>query len=215
MAFGPGRLKSAPRFEHRVVAPRPYLRWLIGNGERLDRVRLARAKLSAKTLQKRQALFGGDESVKNEAFALLEKSRSLRQGPDRWYILEGETVVDCVLEFENVTIFVEGKRTEPNLTSATSWYRERKQVIRNLDCLYHAPERTLNWYVLLVVEEGTRPAEEAKELDKTAIERVARSLPHLGAEGAAALWQHYLGFTTWQELQVRFRLADYPDTTEA
>ncbi len=167
--------------------------------------------MGANTLDKRKALFDGDQSIKEEGLALLAATKNPRQG--KWFILEGETVVDCVLEFENATVYVEGKRTEPNLTSSTSWYQGRKQVLRNLDCLLHAPNRPANWFVLLAVEEGTKPEQEANALDLASEEVLRESMPHLNSGQLAKAWEHYLGFATWAMIGKRFGLPPFPDTT--
>ncbi len=205
-----GPLKEPPHFEKSVPAPRPYLEWLVRNGSKLDRTAL-KGDLSQHTLDKRRALIDGDPAVIREALDIL--SRSPGSG-ENWAILEGSTQVDCVLAFENVTVYIEGKRKESHLTSSTTWYPHRSQVMRNLDCLYHSTDRPHNWYVLLVVEQGTPPEAQAPTLD-TCGEEVAKALPHLAETGQLEeAWHHYLGFTTWQAIQSAFDLPAFPDTVD-
>ena len=120
-------------------------------------------------------------------------------------------MIDCALFTENATVFIEGKRTEPDLTDSTKWHPDRNQVVRNLDCLRVESDRAAEWYVLLVVEEGTSAADQAIDLDND-IKAFEASLPQLSRGELADIRQHYLGYTTWQEIQRTFSLDPYPDT---
>lgn len=198
-----GRLTSPPVFEHACLAPEDLLRWMITNPGRLDWSKLERSELAASTIEKRRALRDGDMLVMQEALALLE-ARGRRPGSGRWHVLEGVTKVDCALFGEDVTIFVEGKRTEPRLTEDVSWLRGRDQVVRNLDCLRVDPRRAARWFVVLVVDEDSTAEAEARRLDHGG-ERVQAALPHLPADDVEQLWSRYAGYTTWQAIQREFR----------
>lgn len=139
-------LASPPAFEYPCLAPEDLLRWMITNPSRLDWSKLERSNLAPSTIEKRRALRDGDMVVMQEALALLQ-AKGRRPGSGQWHVLEGVTKVDCALFGEDVTIFVEGKRTEPHLTEDVSWLRGRDQVVRNLDCLRADPRRAARWFV--------------------------------------------------------------------
>lgn len=77
--------------------------------------------------------------------------------------------------------------------------------MRNLDCLRVEPDRAEPWGVLLVVEEGTPAHQLVRRFDHD-FESARRAVPHLSGAAAAELWSHYLGFTTWQDIQRTFDL---------
>lgn len=197
-----GPLSYPPVFEHACLAPEDLLRWMITNPSRLDWSKLEGSTLAPSTIEKRRALRDGDLIVTQEALALLQ-AKGRRPGSGQWHVLEGVTKVDCALFGEDVTIFVEGKRTEPHLTEDVSWLRGRDQVIRNLDCLGVDPRRSARWFVLLVVDEGMTAEADARRLDLGG-ERVRAALPHLPADEVDQMWSHYAGYTTWQAIQREF-----------
>lgn len=196
------RPQSPPMFEYACLAPEDLLRWMITNPSRLDWSKLEHSKLAPSTIEKRRALRDGDVIVMQEALALLE-AKGRRPGSRHWHVLEGVTKVDCALFGEDVTVFVEGKRTEPRLTEDVSWLRGRDQVVRNLDCLRVDPRRAARWFVVLVVDEDSTAEADARRLDLGG-ERVRAALPHLPADEVDQLWSHYVGYTTWQAIQREF-----------
>jgi hypothetical protein len=207
----PGTLRSSPRFEYPCLAAEDLLIWLIENAPLLGQSALGKFKGAPVTKNKRDALLKGDPVVRKEARARLA-SHGRRPGRGQWQVLEGETKVDCALFADNVTLFIEGKRTEPHLTDRVTWVPDRNQVLRNLDCLRVEAFRPAERYVLLVVEEGTKLVGEAIALDGGGA-TVDRALPHLADGPRQDLWSHYLGYTTWQAIQGRFQLDALPDTT--
>ena len=117
-----------------------------------------------------------------------------------WWVLEGTTKVDCALFAENVTVFIEGKRTEPHLTSSVSWDMKRHQVFRNLDVLEALPCRQEQFLMLLIVdEEKGGVLKEVEALDH-GLDVAFASWPHRTRKESEALWAHYCGFTTWQQI---------------
>jgi hypothetical protein len=186
------------------------LRWLVNNPQRLEwPCEEGRRKAYGQgTTEKREALLAGDLRVRQEALQKLEE----RHVEQAWWVFEGLTSVDCFVQSREVTLFVEGKRTEPSLTARSEWDPRRHQVFRNLDCLRVFPERRANFYVLLVVEEGGLTHPEARELDGK-YEDARESWPHLDEAQAEELWSHYLGYATWQELARAFGLT-LPDTRD-
>lgn len=205
-----GQLVRPPIFEYQAEAPVDYLRCLVQRPDRiLDATQADTSllsELSPAAASKRCQLADGDADVMAEALRKLSASGIGRH----WWVLEGPTSVDCVLMAEQVTVFIEGKRTEPHLTGGTTWDRHRHQVFRNLDCLRAMPGLAAQYYVLLLVDEQSPAAAEARELDGTYL--VARdSWPHLDDHQAEGLFSHYLGYGTWQQITGKLHLPQTAD----
>jgi hypothetical protein len=202
----PGKLLKPPKFEYPVKSPPDYLKWLVQHPCRLrwPKTKGKEKRFAPITMKNRQALLAGDDATKKEALSRLETDSS----PGNWWVFEGRTFVDCALLAKNVTVFVEGKRTEPHLTDKIEWDPERDQVCRNLDCLRVYEQKAKRYYVLLIVEEASSSHEEAKRFDTEAGYEVARkSCPHLKKPELDELWKHYLGHTTWEKLEKEFGLS--------
>ena len=86
------------------------------------------------TQEKRKKLFDGEKAIQEEALRELE-----RHGPEKserkWWAFEGFTSVDCLLETDKIVIGIEGKRTETGQSKSVSWYKNRDQLIRNIEAL--------------------------------------------------------------------------------
>ncbi len=208
----PGKLLRGPCFEYPCAAPADYLKSLIASPERLQWPVISgqRKKYSEVTERCRHKLLSGDAGVQATAMNKLEQGKRGRA----WWILEGETKVDCAIFASGVTLFIEGKRTEPHLTAGVDWDKDRHQVIRNLDCLRALPDRKDSYFVLLAVDEANPDVlseAQALDFDYTTAER---SLPHLSSQCAKELFDaHYLGFVTWQRIAGAFNL-NLPSTRE-
>lgn len=213
-----GRLSTPVQesFEYPASPPRAYLETLLRlapqrmpSDEAFER---ALKGLSRVSQQKRRLLRAGDSGVLAEALAALARDCS----PGNWWVLEGTTMVDCALFAQNVTLFIEGKRTERRLTGGVSWDTKRHQVFRNLDALAAMSEdaRGRQYYVLLVVDEVESVAratlKQAQDLDR-APQVAFASWPHRSPAEAAQLWSHYLGHTTWQRIAENFGGLVLPD----
>jgi hypothetical protein len=166
-------------------------------------------RVSKDTADKRRQLKAQAPSAVDEALKHLAAGKTA----PAWWVLEGTTMVDCALFARTVTIFIEGKRTEPHLTAAVSWDKRRHQVFRNLDGLEALPDRPEQYLMLLVVdEENGEVLHEAEVLDHQPNVAFA-SWPHRNPKEATALWAHYCGFTTWQRIASIFQL-DLPPTRD-
>lgn len=202
----PGALIAPPSFEFASAPPVPYLRWLIQNPDREHWQRKLNAFRSGETQKRRQELLGGNRATQEAAFRHLDHSHTGKQ----WWVLEGITKVDCALLTKEVTVFIEGKRTEGKLTGGVEWDSRRKQVFRNLDCLAEHAD-TKDYYMLLVIEDPK--VTEPKRTSYSRLVGQARSIDNEGWQAAQSSWRylgdeaimkkrfdHYLGFTTWQEI---------------
>ena len=117
-------------------------------------------------------------------------------------------MIDCVIQTEQLVITIEGKRTEP-ISSATSWYPRRSQLVRNLEAAKHLANGRA-WGTLLMsetaLEEGTDAGLDAVLADST---------PHLDAAERNELHAAYLGNLTWERAcdAVGIPPGSLPDTT--
>jgi hypothetical protein len=197
-------------FEYACPAPVDYLLWLLENIVQEGRQPKLFTSKDPTTKAMRAALLARDPAVVADAKKLLSAKGG--NSGSKWHIFEGATMVDCALFFEGVTVFIEGKRTESNLTTGTKWHERRKQVVRNLDCLRAEPGRAERWYVLTVIEKGkTTLLADAEALDGDR-QSFVDALPHLSPPEVDEVRSHYLGWTTWQEIKKTFKLPRYPDT---
>src|SRR5688572_28071497 len=125
--------RDHPRYwgknERRLVPPPTLLRWLVCNA-----TKPASDKLwgSPQVRKKREELVRLEEPTIKEALELLDAPR--RRGA--WYVLEGESCPDAFLETDKVLFVIEGKRTERQLTTTTTWMPKRSQVIRHMDAAW-------------------------------------------------------------------------------
>ena len=117
-------------------------------------------------------------------------------------------MVDCALFTDRCVVFVEGKRTEAGASRDVSWYAGRNQVLRDLDCARAlAAANGLDYYTLLVIEEPAARDPRlvaAQQIVNTDV--VTKSLPHLTPDERREVLDHYLGFTTWQQIVRSFDL---------
>ncbi|MDB5386258.1 MAG: hypothetical protein JWM11_1904 [Planctomycetaceae bacterium] len=198
------------KFEHRVTAPRDYLKVLLASKGRLRSAvekngALLNSSPDPEVRKKRVSLLEGDTETIAEGLRYLD-TRHVRSGKGTWWVLEGSTYVDCALFAENATVFIEGKRTEPQLTESISWDLQRHQVFRNLDTLRGEHGKNGDFFVLLIVEAQSSAEAEARCLD-TGYELAVPSWPHLSNLEARQLYEkHYLGYTTWQQVAERFEI---------
>lgn len=166
------------------------------------------AKFCKETSAKRKALLEGNVAVQREALGLLAECRSPSA---KWFVFEGTTMVDAVISTPSCMILVEGKRTEPGLTSKIEWDVEREQIYRNLDAAEACPTRPQNFLCLLVVSEGSRCERDAQALDAAGSERAVRSMPYRAPEEVSRVWdEHYAGWTTWEALMREWPLMRLP-----
>jgi hypothetical protein len=156
-------------------------------------------EFSEATTRNRRALLRGDDAALQDAVRGLAVSR--RPGP--WWVSEGTTMVDCALFADGVTVFIEGKRTEPSLTGGVEWDPKRDQICPNLDCLRALEGRAGRYLVLLILEQGAPPLRAGRRIRLRLRRREGVVAPPRRAGGQAALGR-YLGYTTWQRVCERF-----------
>ena len=112
--------------EAKLAAPSSLLEYLLRH---IDREQVAAAGDDGETLGKRTELVNHNEKTIAEAIAALRSGKRGRS----WYVLEGESRPDALLETEELIVCVEGKRTEACCTTHTTWMRRRSQLVRHMD----------------------------------------------------------------------------------
>jgi hypothetical protein len=115
--------------------------------------------------------------------------------------------VDCYLETEALVLLIEGKRNEP-LSSATEWFPQRDQVVRNVEVAREVARQTGKNYAVLLC---------AEQLIELGPSRFEESLPHLASGERDELRSHYAGCVTWgtivANLCPEFKLPEKVDST--
>lgn len=175
---------------------RALLQWLVEHPERLNR-----PKKGERHQPERLGLLAGAAREREEARQLLSQVRV----PERaWYVLEGASYPDVFLRTRSGIVVIEGKRTEADVTTCTTWMPVRHQMLRHLDGAWLL--RDDHRVVGLFIVEGDR-GPEATAVQARWIERCATtvqpevleaSLPHRSEAERAAIAAAYLGVTTWQ-----------------
>ena len=190
--------------ERRLPAPLSLLEWLVMN---ISEEAVEKSGYLGEVLEKRRRLAKRDPKTQKEA---LECLRSGKRGR-RWFVLEGESAPDAVLETDRILLVVEGKRTEFSTTTKTKWMKKRSQLIRHMDA---ASEVVAGRTVLgLLLVEGQDPDQMTVPTSWAAAcaEQISHglldpSLPHRSPEQREQLRAGVLGAATWQRVCKTFGL---------
>jgi hypothetical protein len=151
-------------------------------------------------LRQRASLALRDPSVVSAA---LEALRAGNRGRD-WFVLEGHSRPDALLETADTVIVLEGKRTERSCTSKTKWMGNRSQLIRHMDAAMEAYSSKRILGLLIVEGDGGRDAvmPTAHWLGESAMQTehamLDASLPHRSSTERSGIASNVLGVTTWQ-----------------
>jgi len=192
--------------ERGLAPPVALLSWLIRN---------LTPPVGATTLNdERTRLLARDPKTIAEALQSL-KSTNANRG---WWVFEGPTYPDALIETPSALVVIEGKRTESGPTTATTWMPHRHQMWRHMDAAWEIRGgRAVFGLFLVSAKPGTSVVpvswqQAAREtLGPIAI---AGSFPHRGPEEQQRLAQGFLGVVTWQEVCGRFGIdhSALPDT---
>lgn len=174
-------------FEFPLSPPVRFLEWLIQNPSHMRWPNSK--KYSEHTEYKRRRLFENDPTVISEALTSL-RNNQVRNPNRAWWVFEGFTEVDCLIETENLVLAIEGKRTEDGPSKSIDWYPQRNQLVRNLEALKQYASNK-EYALILIDEEGKYQLEEST---------FTTSLPHLSPDERSELGKHYLGNITWQQV---------------
>jgi len=188
--------------EEALYAPRSLLEWLIEN--------LSEPELwppaSPSTQEKRRALARRDAAIQREA---LEFLGSAHRPEKAWWILEGPSRPDAYLETPDAIVVIEGKFTEPGLTTSTQFMRGRHQMLRHMDAAFERAngKRVLGMLIVEADEAGALPAiwRSASEVTVSR-EVIAESLPHRSVADQQRIVEGFAGVTTWRAVNSGFGL---------
>jgi hypothetical protein len=146
----------------------------------------------------------------------LGNLRSLREAGKRpgkqWFVLEGPSRPDALLETEGLVVCVEGKRTESACTTTTKFMTCRSQLVRHMDAAMDAypKKRVLG---LLIVEgpgglNDPEPSQfwKAQSHAQYSDDMLRNSLPHRTLEQRQMIGDGIIGITTWQAVCAEFHI---------
>src|SRR5437016_12679330 len=199
--------------ERRLNAPTPLLRWLVQNAFPPTSDALWGGK---RARSYREKLVVRDPDTVRIALEKLELSVPRRAR----YVLEGQSQPDAYLETTEFVLVVEGKRTEREATSTTTWMPKRSQMLRHMDAASWATSGAKHVYGMIVVEGGggldaLTPSDYWKaECDAQVIQPTLDcSVPHRSQPERHAKADAFLGVATWQRVCAAFALL-WPPTND-
>jgi len=201
--YGIDTIELEKCFEYSMEPSVNFLRWLIMNPNMLTWPK--GMKYSKNTEIKRRVLIGGDTEIKEKALAELFKCGS-NKSSKKWWAFEGFTEIDCLIETDSLILAVEGKRTEDGPSKSTSWYKNRNQIIRNLEVLQ---QKAMNKpFAVILIDD--------KNDFKLTQKDIYLGLPHMTVEERIDLITHYLGSVTWQKVceATGINYNELPDRTQ-
>ncbi len=152
------------------------------------------------TLLLRKRLANGEKDVYDEA---KKKLTDVNIPYNAWYIFEGLSSPDIYIE-TNSHIFVgEAKRTEPILTTKTTWLKHRDQLIRHIDAVIDTGKIIRSFFIF-----------EKKNFDDNKFfqimdrykdyEYYRKSLPHRTDPEIKKIMDTYIGYIFWEKIQKTF-----------
>lgn len=179
-------------FEYPAAPPRDLLLWLVDHPDKLTWP--AGALHSDETERLRHALINDDPPGARARAQQRARERARTASPfaNDWWRFEIASLLDCVLITDELVITVQGRRTEPS-GSATPWYPQRSQLVRDIEAAGQIAQGRA-WGSVLISDEA---------LPTGSPEAVAASLPaaapHLAPDERFELESAYLGNITWRE----------------
>lgn len=181
-----------------IPPPVSLLSWMIRHPEQLT--------IKTSTNRDRRQLLAGDPSAVELALDSLRRERADRA----WYIFEGRTFPDAVIETPDALIVIEGKRTEAGPTTATTWLTGRDQIWRHIDAAWERKARRKVYGMFIVEAKDSSDAVPSLWLEavKDALEPEAlrTSFPHRSSLEVESIQRCLLGVTTWQAVCTAFGL---------
>jgi len=189
--------------EKKLEPPVALLSWLIRHPEMLAQREAARDPAMP---PQRRELLDGSESRMMEALELL---RNNPRG-ERWHVFEGETQPDVFIATPSLVVVIEGKRTEREPTTGTTWILVRHQILRHLDCAWEIRgKRQVIGFFIVQGEDGSEevPSNWKEFIKNTLCEESLRaSLPHRGPEEQSGIAGCFAGATTWERVCREFSI---------
>ena len=179
------------------------LEWCINNLDKLTIPKNYGTKTKS-TREKREQLFSGSESLKQEALKLIKQNP---KKTSEWYIFEGYSKPDIYIETDSSIYIGEAKRMEPSLTTSTEWLNPRDQLIRHVDSIIDNPKKV---YFFFVFAEDKITKYELSNYED--IHYYEKNLPHRkDINEIQKFMDSYCGFTTWERISELLGIT-FPDT---
>lgn len=122
--------------------------------------------------------------------------------PKNFFILEGKTFPDLYIETDDLIILAEGKWTEKNTTTKTTYLKNRNQMTRHIQCaLEYAKGRKV--YAFYIVDEGFLKKNTYIE-NKKSFKIKALDDQTIKLKNKNKILESYKGYTTWQKIESVF-----------
>jgi hypothetical protein len=190
----PGASGRLACFEYPAGAPKRLLAWYIDHPDRLVWPADAEVNASAETVRLRRVLLDDDppgarSRAQERAHDLLARSSGLTPA---WWRFEELTKLDCVLITERLVVTVQVERSD-GLPTATPWYPQRSQLVRNLEAARHLADGKR--FASLVLSQRPLPEATDEELERM----LPEAAPHLDQLERRELHDAYLGNVTWDD----------------
>lgn len=189
------------KFEKKIMPAKSLLKHLINNIHIINKDSLG-SDNGTKSYKNRIDLFALDEAKKLEALQLIENDKNCYQ---KWYVFEGYTHPDIYIETDNYILIGEAKRTEKSFTTKTKWLNERDQLLRHIDSVLDSGKQVISF--LIIDNELKNTAEYkiglARYKDR---EYFKKHLPHRSEMEINIAMKSYIGFTTWQKYEEKFKI---------
>ena len=124
-----------------------------------------------------------------------------------WYMFEGFSCPDIFIEGDDYIIIGEGKWTEPNITTKTSYLPVRNQMVRHIQAALNYAElnnKNKKVYAFYIVDEKLG-AKYLSKLKKEAFEKqLGLETIKIDAAEKEKIAEAFLGYTTWQKIEEKF-----------
>ncbi len=204
--------KSVPLLEHgdcyqvlygkheKVLSPSPHrLRWLVEHPDELTIP--GKPTCKKETFDLRKAFLEGKPNK--------DVQQALQSGKfPRWLRFEGPTHPDIFIETEKYIAVGEGKRTERQLTTSTTWCKERDQLIRHIDAILDK-RNGKPVFSFLIVENPDLYDDDLCRFRSP--DFFNHNLRHRSNEDVRLAFESYLGVLTWSCLKRKFPGIAYRD----
>ncbi len=117
-----------------------------------------------------------------------------------WYILEGRSCPDLYIECENHIILCEGKWTESDITTKTTYLPKRNQMVRHIQgAINTTSKKIIAFYIVdanCTYQNSLTKEALSKQLDTESIQ--------LGNDEKQQILDAFYGYTTWQAIKEAF-----------
>jgi hypothetical protein len=179
-------------FEYPATPSRDLLLWLVDHPGKLTWPH--GAAQSAETERLRRVLIDDNPPGVRARAQERARDRARTASPfaSDWWRFETASLLDCVLITDELVVTVVGRRAEP-LGSATPWYPQRSQLVRDIEAAGQIAQGRA-WGSVLISDEL---------LADGSPDAVAASLPagapHLTPDERFELESAYLGNITWRQ----------------